>query len=127
MSATTVYPGGTLTLGGSNLAPAWAATPSVSFTGAGASVSATVTAAAAGSVTVAVPATALSGSVRIVTDGVPAALVAVTVAPTPDSGAQMTWRLSDAGTEACATDATGGAGLRAGRDAGAKSSEPRYE
>ncbi|MBM3266582.1 MAG: DNA phosphorothioation-associated putative methyltransferase [Candidatus Sericytochromatia bacterium] len=45
----------------------------------------------------------------------------------PDSGAQMTWRLSDAGTEACATDATGGAGLRAGRDAGAKSSEPRYD
>ncbi|MBM3270745.1 MAG: UvrD-helicase domain-containing protein, partial [Candidatus Sericytochromatia bacterium] len=44
-----------------------------------------------------------------------------------DSGAQMTWRLSDAGTEACATDATGGAGLRAGRDAGAKSSEPRYD
>jgi len=43
------------------------------------------------------------------------------------SGAQMTWRLSDAGTEACATDATGGAGLRAGRDAGAKSSEPRYQ
>ncbi|MBM3270397.1 MAG: hypothetical protein FJZ01_22405 [Candidatus Sericytochromatia bacterium] len=39
----------------------------------------------------------------------------------------MTWRLSDAGTEACATDATGGAGLRAGRDAGAKSSEPRYD
>ncbi|MBM3268322.1 MAG: D-alanyl-D-alanine carboxypeptidase/D-alanyl-D-alanine-endopeptidase, partial [Candidatus Sericytochromatia bacterium] len=39
----------------------------------------------------------------------------------------MTWRLSDAGTEACATDATGGAGLRAGRDAGAKSSEPRYQ
>ncbi|MBM3268401.1 MAG: succinyl-diaminopimelate desuccinylase, partial [Candidatus Sericytochromatia bacterium] len=35
--------------------------------------------------------------------------------------------LSDAGTEACATDATGGAGLRAGRDAGAKSSEPRYD
>ncbi|MBM3269971.1 MAG: hypothetical protein FJZ01_20240, partial [Candidatus Sericytochromatia bacterium] len=47
--------------------------------------------------------------------------------PPPHSGAQMTWRLSDAGTEACATDATGGAGLRAGRDAGAKSSEPRYQ
>ncbi|MBM3268588.1 MAG: ORF6N domain-containing protein [Candidatus Sericytochromatia bacterium] len=51
----------------------------------------------------------------------------LTAAEKSDSGAQMTWRLSDAGTEACATDATGGAGLRAGRDAGAKSSEPRYE
>ncbi|MBM3269307.1 MAG: tRNA pseudouridine(55) synthase TruB [Candidatus Sericytochromatia bacterium] len=39
-------------------------------------------------------------------------------------GAEVASRLSDAGTEACATDAAGETGLRAGRDAGARSSEP---
>ncbi|MBM3268103.1 MAG: hypothetical protein FJZ01_10695 [Candidatus Sericytochromatia bacterium] len=43
--------------------------------------------------------------------------------PALDSSAQMAWRLSDAGTEACATDAAGGAG----RHARAKSWEPHHE
>jgi len=83
MSATQIYPGGSLTFGGSNLVLAWAATPSVVFTGPGASVSAVVTAVAAGSVTVTVPLAAATGSVQITTDRIKAALVTVAVAPTP--------------------------------------------
>jgi len=46
---------------------------------------------------------------------------------TADSAARMAQRLSAAGTEACATDTAGGAGLRAGRDAGEKSCKRRQE
>ncbi|MBM3271115.1 MAG: hypothetical protein FJZ01_26080 [Candidatus Sericytochromatia bacterium] len=90
VSATTIHPGGSLTFGGSSLAPAWAATPSVVFTGAGASASATVTGLSAGSITVTVPETARTGAVQITTDGVPAAPVTVTIG----MGIAASWELA---------------------------------
>ncbi|MBM3268643.1 MAG: IPT/TIG domain-containing protein [Candidatus Sericytochromatia bacterium] len=73
--------GDTLTLSGSNLGLTWAATPTVTFSGDGASVSAPVTSYASEAATVTVPPWARGGAVEIVVDGV--AANAGTYAPLP--------------------------------------------
>ncbi|MBM3267138.1 MAG: hypothetical protein FJZ01_05755 [Candidatus Sericytochromatia bacterium] len=81
LSQTAGLVGEAVVLAGSNLVLSWAATPSVRFTGTTASVSATVTAVGTDTVTVRVPAGAVSGAVRIAVDGVPAATVSFAIRP----------------------------------------------
>jgi len=68
-SVVTAQVGDSITLLGTNLAAAWAATASVNFTGGPASVSATVTLSQTGTLSVTVPGGAISGAVAVTLDG----------------------------------------------------------
>jgi len=75
LSQTSGLVGESVIVTGSNLVLSWAGTPSVRFTGTTASVSATVAAIGTDSITVTIPAGAVSGPVQVSVDGVVAAKV----------------------------------------------------
>ncbi|MBM3269719.1 MAG: hypothetical protein FJZ01_18970 [Candidatus Sericytochromatia bacterium] len=64
------FPGESVTLSGSNLSLSWAATPSVTFSAAGASVSAVLDTVESASVRFTIPSGAITGPVSVAVDGV---------------------------------------------------------
>ncbi|MBM3269926.1 MAG: hypothetical protein FJZ01_20015 [Candidatus Sericytochromatia bacterium] len=83
--------GSEVTISGTNLSQAWAATPAVILTGSGASVSATVTAASGSAIAFNVPAGAVTGAVEVKVDGVTAAAGTFNVATARVLATVATW------------------------------------